>query len=236
MSKLSDIDEVFRKSLELKKHMEDYKKEKDQKKTHEEKKEDINKQSSDEKLQEPVQEKPNTFIDQAKSNIDELITKHEKIENAVISRLAKAYRVLPDEVKDKILDKYEDSRNEILDKIQDKSNKLEDEYKGEIKSVDYCQRKVDLESAGFKKYSQALEKEEEEVNKKIKDEPYYKNNPDKYEKERTEWKEEHKENVRNCRQEKQEIKKNLVSNLENPSEMAESLAEEMGPDYTGGDD
>ncbi len=39
-----------------------------------------------------------------------------------------------------------------------------------------------------------------------------------------------------CRQEKKNIKEYLDSNLEKPSVLAESLLDEIGPDYTGGDD
>lgn len=187
-------------------------------------------------LQEPVKENTGTFIDEAKKTIDELIDKQEKVEEALLKRIEKGYGKLREEASDEIIEKFESRRNKIRLQIEDKSDKLEAEYNGEIKSVDYCQRKLDLEASGFKKYSHILQKEEEEIDNKIKNESYYKNFKDKYDKERAEWKEEHQENIRYCRQEKQEIKKNLESKLEKPSELAESLVDEMGPDYTGGDD
>jgi hypothetical protein len=44
------------------------------------------------------------------------------------------------------------------------------------------------------------------------------------------------EQVRSSRQEKQQIVESIKSNLESPSQLAESLIDEQGPDYTGGDD
>jgi hypothetical protein len=115
-----------------------------------------------------------------------LINKQEKVEDKIIDRVEKGYEKLDEEVADEILDKFEDRREKIKEKIHEKAAKLEEEFKGEIKSVEYFQKKVDIEAAGFKKLTQVLEKEEEEIDKRIKNDEDYKNYKDKYEKERSE--------------------------------------------------
>ena len=70
----------------------------------------------------------------------------------------------------------------------------------------------------------------------IKKGQYYKDHKDEYEKERSEWKQDHQKSVRESREEKEDIKTKLVSNLEKPSEIAQDLLEEGGPSYTDPDD
>ena len=70
----------------------------------------------------------------------------------------------------------------------------------------------------------------------IKKKENYSEFKEQYERERSEWIQEHKLNVHSCRQEKKNLKDDLGSNLEKASEMAEDLVQETGPDYTGGDD
>jgi hypothetical protein len=251
--KLADIDKILNEARKQNERLTEWRKilddakekekeeEEKQKKEEEKKEKQIEKLHQEDKLEEPAKENKestntSTFFTEAKGNLDKLINKQEKVEDKLIDRVEKGYEKLDEGVADEILDKFEDRREKIKEKIHEKAAKLEEEFKGEIKSVEYFQKKVDIEAAGFKKLTQALEKEEEEIDKQIKNDQDYKNYKDKYEKERSEWKEEHQENVRNCRQDKQDIKKHLESNLEKPGEMAESLVNETGPDYTGCDD
>jgi len=177
-----------------------------------------------------------TFLSIAKGKIDNLIDKQEKVEVKLIDRINDGYEKLNSKKADEIFNKYIDNKDKIKVNTETKALNLESEFSDKLKPVAYFEKKVDIEASGFKKLTQAFEKEEEEINKEIKKGEYYKNNKDQYEKERAEWKEKHVEEVKECRQEKQNIKTILVSNLEKPSEMVEDLLNETGPDYTGGDD
>lgn len=236
-SKLSDIDDLLNRAS---KHREEL--EKFRKKLDEEKKEDqIKKEKEIEKLDQENKEetiekenKVKTYLDLAKERVDELMNKQEKVEAKLIDRIDKGYEILSYKKGDDILDKFEDRRAKIQENVHKKASGLESEFEGEIKSIAYLQKKTDIEASGFKKLTQILEKEEEEIDKELKKVSDYNLHKDTYEKKRSEWKEEHQENVRSCRQEKQDIKEHLVSNLDKASVMAEDLLAESGPEYGGG--
>lgn len=174
------------------------------------------------------------FLDTAKERIDKLMNKQEAAEDNLIDRINSGYIQLSRDKSGPILDKFEDRRVKVKDDGYKKAKALEAEFEDQLKPVAYFTKKVDIEASIFKKYVQILEKEEEEIDKELKKENYI--NKDKYEKERSEWKANHIDTVKECRQEKQNIKTMVSSNLEKPSEMAEDLVNELGSDYTGGDD
>lgn len=238
--KLSDIDKLINKVSKHKEQLENFRRNLDKQKEEErmEKEKEREEEREQEKFQELAGKEKNerTFLTDAKERLDELIDKQEKVEGKIIQRLDKGYEKLNFEKGEEILEKFEDRRIKVKDNINEKALELEAEFKGELKPVAYFQKKVDIEASGFKKLTQVFEKEEEEIDKQLKKESNYNDYKDKYEKERSEWKQEHQENVRICRQEKQDIKKHLDSNLEKASVMAEDLVNETGPDYTGGDD
>lgn len=261
-SKFSDIDKILNNLAKHNQDMLDFKRELDQKKEKQEQREQEAKKKEEREQEAKIQEqreqeaqiqelaaakeakeirllteaKESNVLTEAKERLDELMNTQEKVEAKYLDRIDKGYEKLNQEKGEEILDKYEDPRDKITNNIYEKSLKLEDEFKKEIKSVDYFKQKLDLEANGFKKLSQILQKEEEEIDKKLKEEPDYQNYKDEYEKERSEWKKEQEENVRNCRKEKQDIKEHLNSNLQKASEMAVELMDETGPDYTGGDE
>ena len=177
-----------------------------------------------------------TFLTEAKENIDKLMEKHGEVEDKMIDRVEAGYDLLDPKKASEISSKYSGRRQNIMQNSNDRADALEAEFSDPLKPVAYFSKKVELENSGFKKVTEALWKEEEEIHKELKKGEYYKNNKEQYEKERLEWKEKHLENVKECRQDKQDVKKMIESNLERPSEMAEDLVNETGPDYTGGDD
>jgi len=248
---LVDIDQILAKANQQKQELEDYKlklaedkanqKVDDSSLSDSEAEDKANQKVDDSSLSDseaslPAPAPPKTFLSTAKEKIDNLIDKQEKVEGKLIDHLEDGYEKLNSKKAEEIYNKYIGNKDKIKAHTQTKSEALEDEFSDELKPVAYFDKKVDIEASGFKKLTQAWVKEEEEINKEIKKGEYYKNNKDKYEKERAEWKEKHIEEVRECRQEKQNIKTILVSNLEKPSEMVEDLLNETGPDYTGGDD
>jgi hypothetical protein len=185
-----------------------------------------------------VVNKKKNFLDKCEELFKELLDKQVIVEDNIMSRILEGYKKLNDLNKvEEIEQNYSKFSKELKDKLRVKFFALEEEYK-DGKSVTYFLKKVDLETANFKKTTHLLEKKEEQVHEELKKSSFYgvAEKKQEYEKERLEWKEEHKENVRICRQEKQNVKKDIEANLEKPSEIAQSLVEESGPDYTGGDD
>lgn len=235
--KLSDINKLLSDLEKHKKELEDFKKQLEEQKE-KDREEKLEKEREQKELQElAAQGKPErNFLTDSKERIDGLIDKQEEVENNIIDRIEAGYKKLRSDKAMEIFEKFEPRKDKLRGDILEKSEDLEGEFRAPLKPVAYFQKKVDLESSGFKKLTQVFEKEEEEIDKELKKEPKYKNYKEEYEKERSEWKEQHQENVRTCRKEKQEIKTHIESNLQKASEMAEDLSHETGPDYTGGDD
>jgi hypothetical protein len=181
-------------------------------------------------------EREMSFLRKSERKIEKLKDKQEEIEGELLDRIHEGYENLSFEKGEKVLTKFMDIREKVKENTAEKAEALEAEFKDDLKPVAYFSKKVDIEATGFKKLTQVLEKEEEAIHKELKKEQYYEDNQHEYETERSEWKERHRESVRECRQDKKDIKEILESNLEKPSEMAEDLLNESGPDYTGGDD
>jgi flagellar biosynthesis chaperone FliJ len=81
-----------------------------------------------------------------------------------------------------------------------------------------------------------MEKEENILHDIIKEKSKPGSELDKYINEREKLNEEHVKSIKECREEKKSIKEVIYSNIQKPSEIAQELVEETGPDYTGGDD
>jgi hypothetical protein len=250
----SDIDKIFESLAKHQEEVQKLKKELDEIKEHRIKEEQaaafekeqaaaIEKQEEHEKQQQSIElekqqelaKHQKTFFEDAEDKMNGLMKKQEVVENSLIDRLSEGYSKLGGEKAREIHSQYGERCQEIRRKVEEKAFELEEEFKGE-RSVAYYQKKVDIETAGFKKITQVFEKEEEQVDKELRKKDSFSKYEEEYENERLLWKQEHNENVRACRQEKKDVKEGLNSRLEKASEMAESLLEESGPDYTGGDD
>jgi len=180
------------------------------------------------------QEEP--FLEQAFGKINGLMDKQEKVEVNLIDRLEQLYKKMNPLKAKEMYENNREKNNVLKKKIEETAAKLEPELKDDTASVSSLTQKINTESSGFKKNIQALQKEEEEVYKEVQKTPDYVKHTEKYETEREDFKEKLQNSVRLCREEKKNINSFLESRLEKPSELAQSLAEEMGPDYGGGDD
>lgn len=243
-SKLSNIDKLL---SDLAKHQEEiqkFKRELDEKKEKEQREEEKllelaiekKKQQHEQEVKQELEKENIPFSTQATGNMEELIDKHGVVEDKLIDHLTKGFSILGQKKTIEVHAKFEQPKAKIIENVQKRAMDLEDEFKDDIKSVSYYQQKIDIEAARFKNLTQLLEKEEKEIDKEIKKKEDYLQLKEEYEKERSGWIEEHKIDVQSCRQEKKKIKEDLESNLKKPSEMVESLMEESGPDYTGGED
>lgn len=244
-SKLSNLDKLL---SDLEKHqqeMQKFKAELDEKKEKEQQREqdkllqqvvEKEKQQYEEETKQELAKEKTTFSSQAENKLDELIDKHSVVEDKFINQLTKGYGLLGEKKTSEVHAKFQESKERLTENIENRAMDLEDEFRGEIKSVAYYQQKIDIEAARFKNMTQILAKEEKEMDKELKNKGNYSQYKEEYEKERSEWIEQHKTDVKSCRQEKNDIKEQIKSNLESSSQMAESLMQESGPDYTGGDD
>lgn len=93
-----------------------------------------------------------------------------------------------------------------------------------------------MEAARFKKLTQSLDKQEKEIAEEVRKNPDYTEYKEEYEQYRLESLKQHQQDVRQRRDEKIELKKDIEAKVEKPSEMAQNLVEESGPEYTAGDD
>ena len=177
-----------------------------------------------------------TFLTEVEEKVKNLINKQEGIEDKIEKRIEYHYAKLPKDKIDPINEELYDDRLAVANKTNAKGKALEAEFPDELKPIAFFVKKVDMEGSNFKKYIHSLEKEENQIDKEIKKTSYYTEHKDEYEKERSEWKEKHIEEIKECRGEKQYVKTLLTSRLEPASQMAEDLLDETGPDYTGGDD
>lgn len=181
--------------------------------------------------QESIEKPERNFLTVARDRINQLMDKQDKVEKNLDDRIEEGLNKLSDEERDKISTKFIPPYLEAKDKVNDKSKALEKEYEDELKPVGYFRKKADIEASAFKKIVHVKEKLEEEVDKKLKEKLDH-TDKEEYEKERSEWQNEHKKNIRECRQEKQNVQEHITSNLQKASEMALDLLETEipGPD------
>lgn len=237
---MSDIDKILNKALKQKEELEKLRQGLDEQKLDSKKEvKQLEKQKEPEiekSPEQPLEEKEETFLTEAKNRSEKLMDKYDDIHTKLANRIEEGYEKIDYNKGKEILTKYRKDKNEIEEKTETKVEKLQEEFPESLKPVAYFEKKIQIDANDFKKYTQILEKEEEDINKEIKKKPNYEQYKDQYETERSQWKENHQQDVRYCRQEKQEVQKYLVSNIQKASEMAEDLVHETGPDYTGGDD
>jgi hypothetical protein len=165
------------------------------------------------------------ILTEAQENVSQLVNKYTKIKETLVNRIDSGLEKLSLKDGAEILSSHEDGLINEVKKARKKSLALEEEFKDELKPVAYYVKKIDIEAAGFKKVVQKLEKEEMEIDKKLKEQSDFESFKNKYEEERSEWKKVHENFVRECRQEKKDIKDKVESNLQTPSEMIESLTQ-----------
>jgi len=188
-----------------------------------------------EKLLEEKKANPEkNFLDEAREKIDQLMDKQDLVEKRWEARIVEYYDTFPEKVRQEVFPKFVSHFMNLAETIDKKSLDLENEFP--VKTVGYFTKKLDLESAGFKKIMQIREKEENAIIESFKETVEYQNNKEEFDRKFLEVKQERAEEIRGCRQEKQKIKEEITSNLEKPSEIAQDLVDETGPDYTGGDD
>lgn len=244
-SKLSDIERIWNSVTKHQQEMQKFKRELDERKKKDQDRDqekslqlDLEKQKQDElKAMQELANENKTFSQKSDEAFERLMDKHEKAEGRFFDFLVKSFDFLGKEKTVEIHSKYKEPRAKIKENMEKRAHELEGEFNNEIKSVAYYTSKIDIESARFKKHTQLLEKEEQEIDQAIqKAEHKDSERKVKYDAEREQFIEEHKIDVKDCRQEKATIKKDIESNLEKPSEIMESLLEDFGPDYTGGDD
>lgn len=181
-----------------------------------------------------VKDENPTFLDRARDSINELMNKQDEIEKKLDERIEKGYEDV-DEKTQKEVDKYSELLNKEYEKVNNKAENLEKEYEHPLKPVSYFQEKVNIEAASFKTIIQIKERQEQKIDDAIKKKALNEEEKKDYEEDRSKWKEEHVNNIKECRLEKKQIKEHITSNLEKPSELAEDLGNEGGPDCTGED-
>jgi hypothetical protein len=173
-----------------------------------------------------------TFLTTVKDNVQDLLEKQTKIDNELASTIKKKYKKLTTEEEMEINSRFDQKLADNEDKYERKEKEIREECNN-VPDILFFQKKIANTASFFKTLTQLRQKEEEAINEVLKTKPDYKESS---EQKRLEWKEEIAKKVRDCRQEKQIIETHMASRLEKPSELALSLLDELGPDYTGGDD
>jgi hypothetical protein len=132
-------------------------------------------------------EKPEkNFLTDAKERINNLMGKQDQVEENLNNRIQKSFEKLDVDKGEAILDKYVQKIDDINEDIDKKVTGLEKEFPDKLKPVAYFDQKVAIEAKGFKKISQTLLQQEQEIHEELKKESEYDIFKDKYEKERSE--------------------------------------------------
>jgi hypothetical protein len=182
----------------------------------------------------PISKNEN-FIDEMENKVNNIGIKQDKERDKLAGYVEKTSdKYLNDKQYDELFDKYPSLVDKEKDKYQNKLKNLEDEYQ-DNKGIEYLDKKMDLKFSSTKRITQLYEKQEKEMNDMIEENSDNFSLKEKYEKERAEILKQHGENVKTYREEKKNLKEELVSKKETHSEMAESLTETEMPDYTNED-
>jgi len=160
-----------------------------------------------------------------------------EIESKLRNRLFESINILPrDEKTDEAMRDFLKKVEDIKNKHQASLDKYQEKHKDTL-SVDSLKDLSSIEEKRFKNIRQVYQKTEEEIDKNLKAQSKFPlDDKNKYEEDRLKWKEEIIQDIRKSKKEKDEFKKELVSNLEKPSEMAQDLMDQSGLDNTGGDE
>jgi len=191
-SKLSDLDRIFESIKNKNAAFLEYQKELDNRKKEEAKAQELAAQKEELQRQlEQIQEQgkqEKTFLEQSQEKLDGLIHKQKVVEGKLEDHLMGGYRKLNDLGKVKeILESFKGPFEDLKKKLKGKVSALEEEFK-DGKSVEYFQKRVDIEAANFKKCTHLLEDKEKLVHEEIKKSSFYDDAVKKleYEKERSE--------------------------------------------------
>ena len=224
----------FKEKLDKENYREELGQEKDLRKLNPEKEEkSLQKEESSQKVEGENSSKDQiTFLTTVKENVEDLLRKQNKIDNELADTVRKKYKKLTVDEEMEISKYFDKKLIENEDKYKRKDHELRQEC-GNMFDILFFKKKIANTTSFFKTLTQLRQKEEEAINEKLKTKPDY---DESSEQKRLEWKKEIAEKVRECRQEKQIIETHMESRLEKPSELASSLLDELGPDYTGGDD
>lgn len=180
------------------------------------------------------QDQAKGYLNATQERIDKLMEKQDIIQTKLEKRITEASKNLDDEDLKKI-DKHQENLDKLYEKTDKKSLDIEKEF-ADSKCAAYFDKKVDHEASSFKKIIHEMEKEEKIIHDIIKEKSQPGSELDKYINDRGKLNEEHAKSIQECREEKKSIKEVINSNIQKPSEIAQELVDETGPDYTGGDD
>jgi hypothetical protein len=169
------------------------------------------------------------FLSKSKDRVHEWMDEQDVIEGKLTKRIDYQFSLVSAKDEDRISKKYDRLIEKVQDQAEEKGKQLQAQF-SELLPIAYFTQKVSIESNSHKKIVQLKQQELKALDEALQGHKDY--NPE----EAMKFRKEIEELVRKSRQEKQAIEKHLVSNLEPASELAMSLLDELGPDYTGGDD
>lgn len=180
----SDLDKLFEKANQQRKEMEEFKRKLENEKVQQKEIEKLRNQETTEAPKDIVSEERN-FLFFATDRSGILREKQLEVRNTIWNRIQDLHSKIHEKNSDVIFNKYDERRNAIIENSEKKTENLEAEFKGE-NSIAYLHKRIDIEANHFKKLSQLLEKEEEELDKEMKKVRGFDKNKDQYEKDRLE--------------------------------------------------
>jgi hypothetical protein len=226
-----DVDKIFEKANKQKKQLEELRKNLDENKFSEN---EDKKEIPDKTQFNNSEESFITIMWRKRLNIQKANT---DIETKLHSRLDEYLAFLgKNEMTAKTMSDFGKKMESIEAKRKASLNEYNEKHKhGE--SIESVKDLIGIEERRFKTSRQAYQKAEEDVDKNLRAlSKFPLDDKNKYEEERSKWKEEIIEDIRNAKKVKDEYQKELVSNLEKPSEIAQDLIDQSGLDNTGGDE
>lgn len=221
--KQTDVDKIFEKVNKYKEQLEQVKKELDLKKQLEEK----NK----------ISENEDNFINNMWIKRVKIQKENLDIETKFRNRLSESVNSLPEDKKiGEVMRDFLAKLEDITTKHQASLGKYQEKHKDSL-CVDSLKDLTSIEEKRFKNIRQTYQKAEEDMDTNLRAQSKFPlGDKNKYEENRLKWKQEIIEDIRKSKKEKDEFKKELVSNLEKPSEIAQDLMDQPGLDSTGGDE
>lgn len=217
-----DVDKILERAKKQQAQFEQYKKELDKKKT----------------------EKENEISENENSFMSIMLNKWRKIQRDNISiesrwgnQIWKIVNILPKDNKtDEIMDNFLQKSEHAQIKYDNSMKEHQEKHKDNV-CVDSIKALASMEEKRFKSTRQTYQKAEEDLDKHLRSQNRLSlEEKNKYEEDRLKWNQGIIEDIRKSKIEKQEFNKELVSKLEKPSEIAQDLMDQFGPDTTGGDE
>jgi hypothetical protein len=176
------------------------------------------------------------ILNKAKDRASDLWERYNKTENYIdthVERISLSFHSSS---------KFQESSKAVREKILDLETKRDEQLKNlnaefkEERSIAYIEKAVSIFASTHKKIVKEKTKHEDLISSNIRNIPEVKANPDQFNEAENAWKERLGLQTKLGRELKQEIIKDVKVNLESPSLLASNLLDELGPDYTGGDD